>query len=109
MPLPSASFGVLKATLDPRSHGIPHNIGGFRSEIGQDQPGISIAFIPTCQQGTAERLSDKAVYMTTPSRSCLGNKSPKPHPFLISHWAHLRSEEHTSELHIHFSSPTGRT
>jgi hypothetical protein len=54
MPLPAAPFDILEAGFNPRSSRIPNDLRLFREEVGQDQPTVLMAWLPTGHQRASE-------------------------------------------------------
>ena len=46
-PMPPAAFGVLEPTFNPRTQSVPRHIGLRSRQIGQDQPRLAVATIPS--------------------------------------------------------------
>jgi len=52
--MPAPPFAVFEATLDPGPEPVPSHVGAGGGQIGQDQPGLAIASVPSRQQRTCE-------------------------------------------------------
>src|SRR5207244_126959 len=79
LPLPSAALGDLEALLDPGAQAIPTRGAALGWQIGQDEPSLFVAVLPTGQQRARQAAgpTDKGRPTPLPARTNLGSKVPQ--------------------------------
>ena len=74
---PGHFYRLRLVDLDPGPQAVPTRLARCRGQIGQQQPGIGIAFFPPCQQGAIESAarSDKGRSCSRPLRTRLRDQT----------------------------------
>jgi hypothetical protein len=82
----------LLAAFNPGAHAIPHDIGRFGRQVGENEPGVGIALFPVGKPRTAHRLLHKTIDAPTPTAAHRGNQGLEPNDPIAAQRTHLATQ-----------------